>query len=189
MLLKSRAEAIKELETRIALGEALAAATHASVARADEAVARWRKNNLTLLRLIFDSVEPANQYPPARAYYGTTLSADLAYMREVVALARTLREVMAPTQAGPSDDHFNRKGDREAANRVMRSQAYRNLVDLFTDDELRGLCFELGVDYAHLPGETRQGKAMELVLYCTRFNCLGELWRRCAAHRPGAKWP
>jgi len=45
----------------------------------------------------------------------------------------------------------------------------------FDDQELRDLCFELGIDYENLPGEGKASKARELVSYCERHGRLDEL--------------
>ncbi|MEZ4590498.1 MAG: hypothetical protein R3D55_05055 [Chloroflexota bacterium] len=40
------------------------------------------------------------------------------------------------------------------------------ISDLFSLDELRGLCFELGLEFENLRGETREAKALALVEFC-----------------------
>lgn len=42
-------------------------------------------------------------------------------------------------------------------------------------DELKTLCFELGVDYDNLPGEGKRGKARELILHESRRRGLTKL--------------
>ena len=68
-----------------------------------------------------------------------------------------------------------------------------NLRDLlahhFSLEELRGLCFDLGLEYEDLPGETRPGRAQSLIEYCLRRGRLPELHRRCTALRPLVDWP
>ncbi len=54
----------------------------------------------------------------------------------------------------------------------------------FNDNELRDLCFELGVDYESLPGEGKAAKARELVAYCQRRTRLAELEAACRRLRP-----
>ena len=58
------------------------------------------------------------------------------------------------------------------------------LTNLFNDDELRTLCFDLGVPYEHLPGSTPLGKARELIMYCDRRNLLKKLFDKVKAERP-----
>ena len=45
----------------------------------------------------------------------------------------------------------------------------------FNDQELRDLCFELGIDYENLPDEGKASKARELVAYCERHGRIAEL--------------
>ena len=46
-----------------------------------------------------------------------------------------------------------------------------------TLDSLRTLCFRLGLDYDELPGETKSGRARELVLAMNRAGRVMELWQ------------
>jgi len=54
-------------------------------------------------------------------------------------------------------------------------QLYHAIMGRFNDDELRTLCFRLGVDYDDLGGTAKSGKARELVLYMKRKRRLQEL--------------
>lgn len=58
------------------------------------------------------------------------------------------------------------------------------LANMFNEDEMRTLCVEVGVDYDGLPGESKFGKARELILYCARHNKLARLYQRVRAERP-----
>lgn len=58
------------------------------------------------------------------------------------------------------------------------------LSNLFSEEELRTLCFDLGVNYEHLPGRTQLGKARELILYCDKRNLLKKLFDKVKAERP-----
>ena len=68
-----------------------------------------------------------------------------------------------------------------------------NLRDLlahhFSLEELRGLCFDLGLEYEDLPGESRPGRAQSLIEYCLRRGRLPDLHRRCTELRPQVDWP
>jgi uncharacterized protein len=68
------------------------------------------------------------------------------------------------------------------------SQLLQTLTDHFSDDELRTLCFKLGVDYEDLPGQSRAAKARELVAYCERHDRVVDLEEECrktlASHTP-----
>ncbi len=60
----------------------------------------------------------------------------------------------------------------------------RALDDGYNTDELRDLCFELGIDYEDLPGETQSAKARELVLFAKRHNLTAQLVAVVMAARP-----
>lgn len=50
----------------------------------------------------------------------------------------------------------------------IRRHLRRALVECFDDSELRTLCFDLGVDYDSLPGDSKTDRARELVSYFWR---------------------
>ena len=62
------------------------------------------------------------------------------------------------------------------------------LVSHFSESELRDICFDLGVDYEDLPGESKSDKARELVTYFERRGCVPELVEKCAQLRANVKW-
>jgi Effector-associated domain 7/TIR domain len=64
----------------------------------------------------------------------------------------------------------------------------QNLVDSFSDTELRDLCFDLGIDYEDLPGQGKAAKARELVAYCERRGLTTELIKKCSELRPHVSW-
>lgn len=53
-------------------------------------------------------------------------------------------------------------------------------------DELKTLCFELGVDYDNLPGEGKRGKARELILHESRRRGLTRLAALLEREHPAA---
>ncbi len=55
------------------------------------------------------------------------------------------------------------------------SLLHQFLVDRLNDEELRGLCFELHVDYESLEGESKAGKARELLAHLDRRHRISEL--------------
>lgn len=59
----------------------------------------------------------------------------------------------------------------------------------FNLDELRSLCFHLGINYDRLRGETIDVKASELILYHGRRVQLPDLLTRLKAERPNVSWP
>jgi hypothetical protein len=58
----------------------------------------------------------------------------------------------------------------------------------FTKEELRTLCFDLGVDYDDLPSAVKTGQAQDLILHLERAGRLDELLARCRELRPNVKW-
>ena len=61
---------------------------------------------------------------------------------------------------------------------------HQHLVKQFTLDEIRTLCFELGIDFDVLPGEGKESKARELVIYCRNRAMLEQLAQRTRMARP-----
>lgn len=63
---------------------------------------------------------------------------------------------------------------------------FQVLADSFNNGELRDLCFELGIEYDDLMGETRRDKARELVAFARRRDRLIEFERAVLRARPKA---
>ena len=68
------------------------------------------------------------------------------------------------------------------------AQLLENLVLHFDLEELRTLCFDLGVDFDSLRGEGKEGKARELVALFDRSDHLPDLVAICARRRPKVDW-
>jgi tetratricopeptide (TPR) repeat protein len=64
----------------------------------------------------------------------------------------------------------------------------RNLVNAFTDDELKTLSFDLGVDYGVLSGGNKEAMARELILYLYRRGRIRDLIEECSQRRPHLVW-
>ena len=64
------------------------------------------------------------------------------------------------------------------------TQLLQTLVGRFDLEELRTLCFDLDVDFDNLRGESKAGKARELVLYMKRHQQLDRLAARVEELRP-----
>ncbi|MCB9421435.1 MAG: hypothetical protein H6667_16650 [Ardenticatenaceae bacterium] len=86
----------------------------------------------------------------------------------------------APVLEGPRDD--------AAAQRRYLTRLRKQLADHFSDEELHALCFDLGIDYANLPGDSKFIKALELVADLNRKNRLTELVEAASDMRPGLSW-
>lgn len=85
-----------------------------------------------------------------------------------IQLGQAVSAAMASISAGAPLDLDNRKQLIEALSRG------------FSLAELQTLCFDIGLDYENVPGETKESKVRELVLYCQRR---GELTKLIAAVR------
>ena len=71
-------------------------------------------------------------------------------------------------------------------NQPDTTQLHQFLVDHFSLEELKTLCFNLGVEYEDLGGEGRAGKARELVLLMKRQTRLSRLDELLLGARPEA---
>jgi predicted DsbA family dithiol-disulfide isomerase len=82
--------------------------------------------------------------------------------RDLQAVAGWFLPAPTPTpEAGPTPVG----GVTATPDRVTIRNALR---DRFSAEELRALCFDLGIDYEVLPGETKPAKAQQLVEYMER---------------------
>lgn len=64
----------------------------------------------------------------------------------------------------------------------------RRLVDYYSLEDIRTLCFDLGVDFDSLPGEGKDGKARELVIYCRNRAMIDTLVENARRARPQLEW-
>jgi hypothetical protein len=62
------------------------------------------------------------------------------------------------------------------------------LAGRFNDDEIRALCFDLGIDYDNLPGEAKERKVTELIGSAKRHNRIDDLLRVVKDSRPDIDW-
>lgn len=64
------------------------------------------------------------------------------------------------------------------------SALLHQLESVFNDEELKTVCFELGIEYDDLPAASRSGKMRELITYCQRYGRLNDLVESLRQHRP-----
>lgn len=69
-----------------------------------------------------------------------------------------------------------------------RDELLKALTAFFNEEELRTLCFGLGVQYDDLSGEGLEGKSRELIAYSERHGGVVELIDRIVELRPNAYW-
>ena len=67
-------------------------------------------------------------------------------------------------------------------------QLFRKMEPVFDDSELRGLCFDLGVEYEDLSGQNRLDRLRELITHLERRQRLPDLVNRCRELRPRVDW-
>jgi eukaryotic-like serine/threonine-protein kinase len=70
----------------------------------------------------------------------------------------------------------------------QRSKLHSLLMNHFSPDELRHLCFALNVPYDDLEAGSRTGKARELIIYLERRGRVDELIALCRQERPHLTW-
>lgn len=58
----------------------------------------------------------------------------------------------------------------------------------FSLDEIRTLCFDLGIDFETLSGDDKSSKIVELIQFCGRSGRAAELVDQCRKARPGDAW-
>ena len=91
-------------------------------------------------------------------------------------------------QAAPDDPPAADRQAAEAFSTGHKARLLRNLEEYFDEEELRSLCFELGVKYDSLPAQGTAGKARELVAALDRADRLHELVERGRQLRPHVPW-
>jgi hypothetical protein len=69
---------------------------------------------------------------------------------------------------------------------TQRSKVREFIVKHFSAEELRTLCFDLGIEYDNLPGDGNAAKARELVALCQRHGRLPDLLRQLRQERTAA---
>jgi len=69
-----------------------------------------------------------------------------------------------------------------------RAKLRRNLDQYLNESELRDLCFDMGIDYDGLPGQSKKDKARELVAYCQRYSRLDDLVAKSRELHPNVSW-
>ncbi len=74
-------------------------------------------------------------------------------------------------------------------NRQKLTQLRKLLIKHFSLDELRVLCFDLGLEYEDLPGSTRTTKMHGLIEYLQRRGELPRLFAEIHVQRPDGAWP
>jgi predicted MPP superfamily phosphohydrolase len=72
--------------------------------------------------------------------------------------------------------------------RDFRAKLLQGLTDHFNEEELRTLCFDMGLDYESLPAQGKVGRAREIVAQVERNGRIPNLIERCRLLRPNVSW-
>jgi hypothetical protein len=68
------------------------------------------------------------------------------------------------------------------------AQLRRTMSAAFNLDDIRSLCFDIGIDFDTLSGDDKNTKIIELIQSAARLGKLGDLISLCAKTRPNAGW-
>ncbi|MCP4418853.1 MAG: hypothetical protein GY805_19730 [Chloroflexi bacterium] len=77
----------------------------------------------------------------------------------------------------------------ENPTREQLTQLRKLLIKHFSLNELRVLCFDMGLEYEELPGDTRTTKMHGLIEYLQRRGKLPKLLAEVSEQRPTVTWP
>jgi len=80
-------------------------------------------------------------------------------------------------------------GGRPTTYREPKVEVWHLLGQYFNEEELRSLCFELGVDFDNIPGSIKEAKAQGLTELMWRTGELGNLVDLAKEKRPNLIWP
>lgn len=61
---------------------------------------------------------------------------------------------------------------------------YLNILENFSMEELKTLCFKVDIEFDSLSGHEKEGKTRELVQFCDRHNKVQLIAQTCSNHRP-----
>jgi hypothetical protein len=83
------------------------------------------------------------------------------------------------------------EGPKPAGSSPSRGLAQRNTLKdaldrTFSEDDLRGLCFELNIDFDDLGGDSKAARIIALILHCEKRDRLSELEATVRRLRPNA---
>jgi hypothetical protein len=76
----------------------------------------------------------------------------------------------------------------EVDSKKRLAQLHKKIKDHFGEEDLRTLCFDMGVEYESLPAQGKEGKARELVALLDRQGRIPELTQMCSDACPNVDW-
>ncbi len=80
---------------------------------------------------------------------------------------------------------MKRKNKEDSAS---QRDLHTGLITSYSFEELKTVCFHIGVDFDNLPGDGKEAKARELLLHLERRHKLPELIEYCSQDRPNFPW-
>ncbi len=78
---------------------------------------------------------------------------------------------------------------QKAADSELRSALRKILITKHDEEELKTYCFDLGVEYASLRGDTKPARARELIIYLNNRDRIADLVGLGREARPDIVWP
>jgi formylglycine-generating enzyme required for sulfatase activity len=106
-------------------------------------------------------------------------------MRALRTRAEALGISLSPVQAQPA--HTPHPVEPVSREQPDRAELRQKLAEHFNKEELRTLCFDLGIEHENLP-DAKDGMARELVAYCERQGRIPDLVAACQRLRPKVVW-
>ena len=101
-------------------------------------------------------------------------------------------EAVPDAPALPTSGEGGGNGEKESAKGIPTVQHLarlrQNIAEYFNLDELRTLCFDMGIKHENLAASTLDGMARELVDYCKRTDKLRDLVAKLTDLRPKVSW-
>ena len=76
----------------------------------------------------------------------------------------------------------------QAKKEIDRGRLRRNLTEYFSDTELRSICFDFGIGYENLSGNSKVDKGLALAIHMERLGLLEELLNAGRQQRPNLEW-
>jgi len=77
---------------------------------------------------------------------------------------------------------------RDRRRKEQAAHLVRQMQKAYDLDDLRALCFDFGIDYDSIEGDTKKGKIISFVLHFYKNNTLQIITDFLAADRPNYKW-
>ena len=77
---------------------------------------------------------------------------------------------------------------RDRQRKEQAAHLVRQMQEAYDSDDLRALCFDFGIDYDSIEGDTKKSKIISFVLHFYKNNTLQIITDFLAADRPNYKW-